>query len=43
METGFSLYMEAVTIINHKNSCKSKNLINSEINSKDYTVIKVCH
>ncbi|KOX73022.1 DNA replication licensing factor MCM8 [Melipona quadrifasciata] len=36
----FSLYMEAITIVNNKQRLQNKNIINSELTIKDYLAIK---
>ncbi|XP_076385248.1 DNA helicase MCM8 isoform X2 [Megachile rotundata] len=36
----FSLYMEAITIINNKQKFQSKNIVNDEMSIKDYLAIK---
>lgn len=37
----FSLYMEAITIINNKQRLQNKNFTNNEMSIKDYLAIKV--
>ncbi|CAK9808892.1 DNA helicase MCM8 [Anthophora quadrimaculata] len=36
----FSLYMEAITIVNNKQSLQNKNILNNEMSVKDYLAIK---
>ncbi|CAK9824086.1 DNA helicase MCM8 [Anthophora retusa] len=36
----FSLYMEAITIVNNKQSLQNKNIMNNEMSVKDYLAIK---
>ena len=37
----FSLYMEAISIVNNKQRLQNKNIINNELTIKDYLAIKV--